>query len=48
MAKAVHKAVNKWDRGEITERGTHHSLLQIEGWYKEQYTIQKLEDGNEP
>ncbi len=36
------------DRGEITERGTHHSLLQIEGWYKEQYTIQKLEDGNEP
>ncbi len=31
------------DEGRITERGTHQSLLALNGWYKEQFELQQLE-----
>jgi ATP-binding cassette subfamily B protein len=31
------------DEGRIAEQGTHEQLLQLGGWYKEQYDRQKLE-----
>lgn len=30
------------DEGRITEKGTHEQLLQLNGWYKEQYDRQQL------
>ena len=32
------------DDGLIVERGTHEELLQLGGWYKEQYDRQQLEE----
>lgn len=32
------------DDGRIIEEGTHEELLQKEGWYKEQYDRQQLEE----
>ncbi|MGP4106536.1 ABC transporter ATP-binding protein [Virgibacillus sp. L01] len=31
--------------GKITEEGTHEELMKLNGWYKEQYQQQQLEDG---
>jgi len=33
-----------FDDGKIVEEGTHQDLLQAEGWYKEQYDRQQIED----
>lgn len=35
------------DDGKIVERGTHEQLLELDGWYKEQYDLQQmaLEEG---
>ncbi|NDI36592.1 ABC transporter ATP-binding protein [Chengkuizengella sediminis] len=32
------------DNGEIVQRGTHEQLVKEDGWYKEQYERQQLED----
>jgi len=32
------------DEGEIIESGTHEELMQLNGWYEQQYTQQKLEN----
>jgi len=32
------------DEGKVIEQGTHEELLQTEGWYKEQYDRQQLEE----
>lgn len=32
------------DEGKVIEAGTHHSLLKNEGWYKEQFERQQLEE----
>lgn len=32
------------DNGEIVERGTHNELMQHDGWYKEMYLHQQLEE----
>lgn len=32
------------DNGRIIEEGTHTSLIEAGGWYREQYDIQRLED----
>jgi len=33
------------DNGKIIEEGTHEQLMKLNGWYKEQYQQQQLEDG---
>lgn len=35
------------DEGKIVERGTHEELLNREGWYYQQYHIQKMEEQDE-
>ncbi|MGE7590791.1 ABC transporter ATP-binding protein [Peribacillus sp. NPDC101480] len=35
------------DSGEIIEEGTHADLLQNDGWYKEQYERQQVDEGTE-
>ncbi|MDQ0268516.1 ABC transporter ATP-binding protein [Cytobacillus purgationiresistens] len=35
------------DEGQITEQGTHEKLLQENGWYKEQFDRQQLEEGGQ-
>ena len=35
------------DNGTIIEEGTHASLLKQEGWYKEQYERQQVNEGTE-
>ncbi|MGE7604166.1 ABC transporter ATP-binding protein [Peribacillus sp. NPDC097675] len=35
------------DSGSIIEEGTHGSLLQQDGWYKEQYERQQIDEGTE-
>ncbi|OBZ18238.1 multidrug ABC transporter permease/ATP-binding protein [Bacillus sp. FJAT-27264] len=32
------------DNGHITERGTHEELLELNGWYREQYDRQQIEN----
>ncbi|MFC3746455.1 ABC transporter ATP-binding protein [Paenibacillus sp. GCM10012306] len=32
------------DNGHITERGTHQELLELNGWYREQYDRQQIEN----
>lgn len=32
------------DHGKIVEEGTHEQLMRINGWYKEQYELQQIED----
>lgn len=33
------------DQGRIADRGTHEELIQRDGWYKEQYQLQQMEEG---
>ena len=33
-----------FDDGKVVEEGTHADLLAAEGWYKEQYDRQQVED----
>ncbi|WP_285767684.1 ABC transporter transmembrane domain-containing protein [Peribacillus sp. SI8-4] len=35
------------DSGEIIEEGTHEDLLQKDGWYREQYERQQVDEGTE-
>lgn len=35
------------DSGEIIEEGTHSDLLQMDGWYREQYERQQVDEGTE-
>ncbi|MFJ7752434.1 ABC transporter ATP-binding protein [Peribacillus muralis] len=35
------------DNGEIIEEGTHEDLLQQDGWYREQYERQQVDEGTE-
>lgn len=35
------------DEGKVIEHGTHESLIQEDGWYKEQYDLQQLSRGEE-
>lgn len=35
------------DNGQITERGTHQELLDLNGWYREQYDRQQVENNLE-
>jgi len=35
------------DQGKMIEEGTHEDLLQLQGWYWEQYERQQVEDGAE-
>ncbi|MFP3416500.1 multidrug ABC transporter permease/ATP-binding protein, partial [Bacillus sp. SIMBA_074] len=35
------------DGGEIIEEGTHEDLLQDNGWYREQYERQQVDEGTE-
>jgi ATP-binding cassette subfamily B protein len=32
------------DNGHIIERGTHEELLQMNGWYREQFDRQQVEN----
>ena len=31
--------------GEIVERGTHDELMELKGWYYEQFIAQQMEEG---
>lgn len=33
------------EEGKVTEEGTHDELIKLNGWYKEQYQQQQLDDG---
>ncbi len=32
--------------GKIMEQGTHENLIENNGWYKEQYELQQMEEGS--
>ena len=33
--------------GEITEQGTHEELMDLKGWYYEQFIAQQMEEGDQ-
>lgn len=34
------------DKGLVIERGNHHELMELNGWYAKQYKTQKMEEGD--
>lgn len=35
------------DEGKIVESGTHKQLIALDGWYKEQYELQQLDEAGD-
>ncbi|MDE5546247.1 MAG: hypothetical protein K2I88_02160 [Anaeroplasmataceae bacterium] len=35
------------DEGHIVERGTHEELMNLKGWYYEQFIAQQMEEGDD-